>query len=93
MSERDDRVRVVAAAIRMGGEVISLPPPARHNDILAHMAKLQHGIYRVPAHTQGFLISDGRFADRRAARKIAEAAGQLLPRDMGLPELYSEDVW
>lgn len=42
---------------------------------------------------QGFLTSDGQFVDRRQARVIANDAKQLLPRDGGKPELYSEDVW
>lgn len=40
-----------------------------------------------------YLNQDGQFVDRRQARVIANDAKQLLPRDGGKPELYSEDVW
>jgi hypothetical protein len=50
---------------------------------------------------QGFLLSDGTFADRKRAMVVARAAGQLIPRAGGYAEgeinngteLFSEDVW
>lgn len=86
---------IVAAALRIGNLILSVPRPGRHHDVFraAHEAGLPLG-YR----EQGFVTSTGRFVDRRKARLIAEAAGQLLPvDDLGAvrqhPELFSEDVW
>lgn len=88
-----DQLRVVAAAVRMSdGRVFSLPPPARHYNIIHMMAGVL-GIPQTGDQEQGFLLSDGRFCRRKPARIIAERAGQLLPRAMDLLELYSEDVW
>ena len=41
----------------------------------------------------GFVTSTGRFVDRHEAFRIAKAAGQLLERAHGGPQLFSEDVW
>jgi hypothetical protein len=86
------KLTVERAAIRMGdGRVWSLLPPNRHHHVIRMLVVLQ---YPTPIRgDQGFVLSDGSFADRRRAREVAEAAGQLLPRDGGLAELYSEDVW
>lgn len=90
--------RIAAAAIKHAdGRVFSVPPPGRHHTVIAHM-RHQHGIrYADPVyesrHVQGFVTDIGRFVDRYEARKIAEAAGQLLPRECGKAELFSEDVW
>lgn len=84
---------VERAAIRTPDDVVhSLPRPARHHHVIAAIAR--SGAYpRRHGGEQGFVLSDGSFADRRRARLVAEQAGQLLPRDGGLAELYSEDVW
>ena len=81
--------RVKAAAIRDNtGAVHTLPAPARHNEIIKSMFPKVD-----PEDERGFLLSDGRFVDRVKAKRIAEAAGQLLPDASTLPKLYSEDVW
>lgn len=85
-------LRVVAAAICSNGKVYSLPPPARHHNVLRYMAKLG-AMPKNCCGTQGFLLNDGRFCTRPSAKKIAKKAGQLLPRAMNLKDLYSEDVW
>lgn len=86
--------KIVAAAVKKGEEVYSLPPPARHHDILQHMATL--GLKQEADDTQGFLTDLGRFVRRKPAFYIAEAAGQLIrPKQGGYQgdELYSEDLW
>lgn len=42
--------------------------------------------------TQGFVTQDGRFVDRREAKRIAYRAGQLI-RETHPTDLFSEDVW
>lgn len=86
-------VRIVAAAVLIeapppaggpsgGGNgpvpsllVVSAPPPFRHHHLVQDLSRLN-----LRAKDQGFLVSDGRFADREWAWKVAVAAGQLLPR-------------
>ncbi len=89
----EDAPRVVAAAI-LGhdGVPVSLPPPARHHDVIRHMVHVLGHSAPIDGE-QGFMLSDGTFAHRRRARVFAELHGQLLPRAWGLRELYSEDVW
>ena len=41
---------------------------------------------------QGFLLSDGRFARRKAAASVALRAGQIEKLNWP-PNLYSEDLW
>lgn len=87
-------VRIVAAAVKFGDLVISLPAPDRHHHIIHAAARLRGKPGSGDA--QGFLTSEGRFVDRKAAWAIAEAAGQLLeraPTDKRGGTLYSEDVW
>lgn len=83
--------RIVAAAIMVRGVIYSVPRPGRHGDIM-RLAHLGDGRPQ-ELDDQGFLTSAGRFVRRLEARDIARIAGQLLPREAGLAELYSEDVW
>jgi hypothetical protein len=86
-------LRVVAAAIiGYDGNAYSLPPPARHHTVIAHM-HYELGHPRPISGVQGFMLSDGRFARRESARIVAERAKQLLARASKGDELYSEDVW
>jgi hypothetical protein len=91
---RDERI-VAAAILHVDGRIFSLPPPNRHNDVIAHMR--EEGAWghqdHERGHEQGFLTSAGRFVRRKPAKVIAERAGQLLPRAGGTPALFSEDVW
>jgi hypothetical protein len=84
---------VVAAAIKRidTGTVYTLEPPARHADVILKMAR--EGVSALtPDAEQGFLLSDGRFARRRAAEQVARVAGQLTGEMHG-PILTSEDLW
>lgn len=88
-------MRIAAAAIMKDGEVYSLPPPARHHDVLRHMVTL--GLQQTSGDEQGFLTECGEFVRRKPALMIAEHAGQLNrkqgPGTYQGPELFSEDVW
>ena len=95
MSNPDDPThrRIAAAAILTSdGLIHSMSPPARHHDIV-HRLIDAFGHKCCAEDEQGFLLSDGTFCRRKPAKRIATEAGQLLPRAMDLPELYSEDVW
>jgi hypothetical protein len=86
--------KVVAAAIKdEHGEVWHLPPPARHHDVLTHMVR--SGAKDPVPDAQGFLMSDGTFADRRRAKVCAEFNRQIewVPNGPRLMQLFSEDLW
>jgi acetyl/propionyl-CoA carboxylase alpha subunit len=83
-------VKIAAAAIKVGDMTVSLPPPARHHDVLR--ALREAGVDADHPDQQGFLTSEGKFASRFQARAIAKKAGQIL-KSTSLPDLYSEDLW
>ena len=89
---QDDAVTVTGVAIMADtGKVFTLPPPARHHDVIRVMAAAGH---TTPiTGEQGFILSDGRFARRVAAKPYATLAGQILKGRGLLRELYSEDLW
>lgn len=79
--------RIAQAAVRSkNGIVFTIDPPARHIDIIRHevMPELDF--------EQGFLTEDGRFVDRKEARRIAEAAGQIVGGP-ATDSLYTENLW
>ena len=72
---------IVAAAIRQGELVYTLPKPARHTDIIKTAITAIASLAQV--HEFGFLTSLGTFVDRHEAGRIA-----------GLNrKLFSEDLW
>ncbi|MDO9499026.1 hypothetical protein [Falsiroseomonas sp.] len=75
------------------GTVISLPPPARHWDLLRHMEQLGFSREAVIDAAQGFVTSDGAWATRSAAFAIADRAGQLPAKTFQPSTLFSEDLW
>jgi hypothetical protein len=91
-------ISIVAAALRVGELILSVPKPGRHHHVLyaAEKAGFPPGYYH-----QGFVTSEGQFVERIEARKIAEVANQLIacesadgvPFVRQHPELFSEDVW
>ncbi len=88
---RDPNLSVdCAAAMDQNRKVWSLPRPARHDAILRLMHEngvdVRHGGIE-----QGFLLSDGRFAERGPAHLIAKNAGQV-GKLIG-SVLTSEDLW
>lgn len=84
--------RIVSAAI-LYGAILSLPPPARHGDIIASMDTIMgiDGPLATPDR-QGFITDTGRYVNRVEARNIAWRAGQIISGSRG-PELFSEDLW
>lgn len=89
--------RITAVAIKVGAMVVHMPEPYRHHDIIG---KLPFG-YTLGGQ-QGFLTNTGRFVDRREAKRIAEAAKQIIANERDAkgvpfkrthPELFSEDLW
>lgn len=85
--------RIVCAAIVSRDVMYSIPAPARHCDIVQHVLETTGQPIREPQE-EGFLDDTGRFLDRRAAKIVAQQAGQIL--DNGVPqldELFSENVW
>ena len=88
-----DLPKVIASAIvsDVTGELFTLQPPARHHDVIRHMAQL--GLPTPIMGKQGFLLSDGTFAHRRMAWECAAYNDQFLPGKGLFKELFSEDVW
>lgn len=82
---------IVAAAIKQGSMVCSVPKPGRHHDVIREMAK--SGIPIPITGEQGFLTSEGIFVNRYQAKDIARMAGQILAKHGNLDQLFSEDVW
>lgn len=83
-----DPETIATAAIRIDGEVWTLPRPARHDTPIkawqwAHQREIGE-------HEHGFVTSHGRFVDRVEGARVAYAARQI-PRDNGF--LTSEDLW
>jgi hypothetical protein len=92
LAESAGRLRVVAAAVQTSdGMIHVLPPPNRHHNIIHALGYA--GIDLVGREEQGFLLSDGSFADRPQALVIARAAGQVLRETGAHIGLFSEDVW
>ena len=84
---------ITTAAIRVDGEVWTLPRPARHHVLvqawcLAHFKDGERA--SLHGEEQGFLTNRGRFVDRTEAARLAYAAGQTKRRETFL---YSEDLW
>lgn len=83
--------KIVAAAIKEGDVVCSVPQPGRHGDVMRELARI--GVPIPITGQQGFVTSGGRFVSRFEAQDIARAAGQIIRKTGPLGELYSEDVW
>lgn len=86
----DDEGYIVAAAIKQGNMICSVPKPGRHHDVIREMARA--GIPIPIDGEQGFLTSEGLFVGRKLAKDIALMAGQVLSNSSPT-QLFSEDVW
>lgn len=82
---------IVAAAIRVGGVVYSVPRPGRHHDVFKVMTEREAAASRLD--DQGFVTSTGRFVNRAEAARLARAAHQLIREPTPADTLTSEDVW
>jgi hypothetical protein len=80
------RVTVVMAAVCRGSRVWT---GKRHNEVIMHMHEIGE-VMPVLGEEQGFLLSDGTFATRGRAARVAYEAGQV---DRLKKELSSEDLY
>lgn len=88
------------AAIQCDHVVWTVPRPGRHHDVIAYIARDRPWLVPITGE-QGFVTSTGRFVGREEAKKIAEAADQIIascgsdgvPFKREHPQLFSEDVW
>lgn len=89
--------RIAAAAIMHKGQVVHLPPPARHGTIVRHIVDVLDLTTELPIaqpEEQGFVTNTGRFVSREDAYRIAGRADQLPVEGGSSPGyLFSEDVW
>jgi hypothetical protein len=89
---RPRKEKIIQAAIRKDGIVYTMPPPARHNNILHLCEELTTSGLVMARGDQGFVTNTGRFVDRIEAASIAIAAKQIEELKWP-PSLYSEDLW
>lgn len=84
------RERIDCAAVRLStGEVLSLPRPARHHQVLRSGSRAWED-----DHEQGFTTTAGRFVGREEALRIARRQGQIVHRCGGDHiRLFSENLW
>jgi hypothetical protein len=76
---------VCAAVILDTGETVAMPRPNRHHNLIALFpGRVKH---------QGFLLSDGSYANRTIAYIAAKNTSQLgrLTKREGI--LFTEDLW
>jgi hypothetical protein len=90
MTAKDPGLTVETAAIRIGEAVFTLPRPNRHHNVMWWLHVL--GITSGQIHDQGFVLSDGTYANRIVAARAAKAAGQVV-KMVSPPHLFSEDLW
>ena len=84
-------LEVVQAAIRdPEGKVHTLPRPARHSGVYFQMMR-EGTPYASDEVVKGFLLSDGTFASRRQAGRVAVKAGQVEKYDSS--GLITDDLW
>ena len=82
---------IIAAAVRFQGVIFSMPRPHRHHHILH--AQTGMGLRGLAHRDQGFLLSDGTYADRAAAWIIAKNAKQFKGEPHHPEHLFTEDLW
>lgn len=84
---------IIAAGVRLpDGVTLSLPPPARHHDVLRQAFADGYDRAACLLAEQGFFTNDNEFVSREAALAIAIAADQCIRRTSDTM-LFSEDVW
>lgn len=84
--------RIVAAAVKYGDLIATVPAPGRHHNIIWEWSN-QTGLITRGQDEQGFITSNGIFVDRKTALRIANAFGQVREKHGNPDELYSEDMW
>lgn len=87
-----EAITVVAAAIKKGRKIYSIPKPARHSDVVHAMIRM--GLGEPSKEEYGFKLSDGIFATRNIAKRFAYRAGQITrERFMSEKVFTTEDLW
>jgi len=81
---------IAQAAIKQNGVIYTLPRPARHVDVIKHMA--QRGLTSVDG-VQGFLDIKGNFLAREEAATRALSCGQVKELKFQPNKLFSEELW
>lgn len=85
------------AAIKVENEILTLPRPARHHNIIwaiNDVLKLrENGQIIVVTGEQGFIDENGNFLTREEAAIHARETGQLKKPLTAPPRLFSEDLW
>src|SRR5210317_135696 len=90
-SRRAERPHIIAAAIiDADGEVLSMPPPARHSTLI-RASKYVAG-KPCPQNVQGFIVSGGGYVGRAEALRIACEARQIDKGSLIGSVLTSEDL-
>lgn len=85
-------VTVHQAAIRQHGVLFTMPRPFRHADIIRAMVLA--GVPPPISGGQGFLLSNGAFATRKAAKLVAYRAAQITEARMEQGRVFcTEDLW
>jgi hypothetical protein len=88
---------ITHVAVRVDGQVWSLPRPFRHHHIIRTIARLTGAKFVDCSESrgdQGFLDATGRYLTRKEALPIALANKQVIDEnDIRCEMLFSEDVW
>lgn len=84
---------VEKVAIIWANRIWFLDRPARHHHLIHRIVEATGGRCLAGQDAQGFLLSDGSWADRERAYEVAEIAGQMLGEPHKAGMLFSEDVW
>lgn len=88
------RIPVAAAVKTADGVIHFMPPPHRHHHTVHALHRfLDADSLIIKANgEQGFVMSDGTFADRKEAGQCAIDAG-MITHLQHPPNLFSEDLW
>ncbi len=88
---------ITHVAVRVNGQVWSLPKPFRHHHIIRMIADLTGATHIDCSESrgdQGFLDASGRYLPRKEALPVALANKQVKnENDIRAERLFSEDVW
>lgn len=83
-----ESLRVVAAACLLDDVIYSMPPPARHSNLLREMASKN-----LDGGEQGFILNSGQFVTRRAAAALAIRNDQIKSVLHPAHGLYTDDLF
>lgn len=89
------RTKIIAAAIRYGDDIYTLPPPNRHHHIINHIVKLTGVNYiEYLPDDEGFIDENNNYLTRQQALVSAMINNQILDMNkIYAQELCSENLW